>query len=808
MEKIYKSFVIAIMATLFSVMSFAQNKTGNITGNVRTSDGVSAEAVEVSIKGVANTTADRKGNYTLKNVPVGSYTVTARLVGLKASSSEVTVSAGSTSTLDLILQASNQQLQEVVISQGKTNKYFSKESDFVSKMPLKNIENPQVYAVIPKELLADQLVTNFDDALKNAPGLDKLWSASGRGGDGAGYFTLRGFAVQPTLVNGLPGLTNGSLDISNVERIEVLKGPSGTLFGSSLISYGGLINTVTKQPFDGTAVETNYTAGSYGLNRIAVDVNTPLDAEHKVLFRMNAAYHDESSFQDAGFKKTRFFAPSLSYQLNDRLSFLFNAQFLSSEGTNPTMLFFNRSYPLKSNNLDALGYNNRKSYTTNDLSMKNPVTTVQAQMNYKFSDQWRSQTVVSRGITKSDGYYSYLFEGVATATGPGGTLVGVSGNGIFSRYITDQNSTTETTDIQHNFIGDFNIGGMRNRVVAGLDYFNGTSINNSSNYALVGSVNPLVEPAFPENITKQRVDTAVAAAGYGGSTRTTQQVYSAYVSDVFNVTPALSLMASLRVDRFQTGGLSTPAASKYGQTALSPKFGVVYQLVKDQLSVFGNYMNGFTNVAPSNQQVNGANVIVIFDPEHANQFEGGIKTDLFDGKLSGSLSYYDIKVSNIVLSTGPNTSAQGGDQYSKGVEAQIIANPVEGLNIIAGYSKNKSKLTNALPNVEGRRPLGAGPEDLANLWISYKITTGSVKGLGFGFGGNYYGKNIIVNDATVGQFILPSYTILSASASYGSGPFTFGLKLNNLTDKEYYKGWTTLEPMQPRTFAGSVTYRF
>jgi iron complex outermembrane receptor protein len=806
MHKIYKSCFLALIGSFMSVVSFAQNRTGIITGTVRTSDGISAEAVEISIKGVANTTADRKGSYTLKNIPAGPHTIIARLVGLKSSSSEVNVIAGSTVTADLILQVSNQQLQEVVISQGKRNKYFAKESNFVSKMPLKNLENPQVYSVITKELLADQVVTNFDDALKNAPGLDKLWSASGRASDGAGYFSLRGFAVQPTLVNGLPGLTNGSLDVSNVERIEVLKGPSGTLFGSSLISYGGLINTVTKQPFDKTAVETNYTTGSYGLNRVTVDINTPLDADHKILFRMNAAYHDESSFQDAGFRKSRFFAPSLSYQLNDRVSFLFNTQFLSSEGTNPTMLFFNRSLPLKSTNLSALGYNNRRSYTTNDLSMKNPVMTLQAQMNYKISDQWRSQTVVSRGAAKSDGYYSYLFEGDETVPGPGNTKVGVSGNGIFDRWITDQNSTTETTDIQQNFIGDFNIGGIRNRVVAGLDYYNSTSINNSSNYARVGSVNPLVD--VTENLTKQRVDTAIAAAGYGGSTRTTQQVYSAYISDVINLTPALSAMASIRVDRFQNGGLSTPEASRYGQTAFSPKFGLVYQLVKDQLSVFGNYMNGFTNVAPMSQQVGGANVITTFDPEHANQAEGGIKADLFDGKLSGSLSYYDIKVSNIVLSTGMNQYSQGGEQYSKGFEAQITANPVEGLNIVAGYTKNKSKLTNATANTEGRRPISAGPEDLANLWIGYKITTGSVKGLGFGFGGNYSGKNTIVNDATVGVFTLPSYSILNASSSYGTGQFTFGLKVDNLTNKEYYKGWTTLEPMRPRTFAGSVTYRF
>jgi len=801
MLKIYKFYLSTFALLFMCITAFAQVNFGTVKGTIKTSDGVSAEAVEVTIKGISNTTADKSGNYTLKNVPAGTYTVTARLVGLAPASGQVTVTAGSTAVLDLALQASNQQLKEVVVSGGKKNKYFAKESQFVSKMPLNNLENPQVYSVIAKELLADQLVTNFDDALRNAPGIDKLWSSSGRGGDGAGYFSLRGFAVQPTLVNGLPGLTNGSLDVSNVERIEVLKGPSGTLYGSSLISYGGLINTVTKQPFDNKMVEVNYTAGSYGLNRITADVNTPLDADHKVLFRMNAAYHDESSFQDAGFRKSRFFAPSLSYKVNEKLSFLFNAQFLISDGTNPTMLFFNRSYPLRTTTLDGLGYDNRKSYTSNALSMSNPVTTVQAQMNYKISDEWNSQTIVSRGTAKSKGYYTYLFEGVASVNN-----VPVSGNGIFSRYITNQNSTTETTDIQQNFTGDFKIGNMRNRIVAGLDYYLATSINNSSNYALFGSVNPLVPAA--ENLTSQAADNAIATAGYGGNTRSTQSIYSAYVSDVFNITPALSAMASLRIDHFRNAGLSVAAANRYGQTALSPKFGLVYQVIQDQLSVFGNYMNGFKNVAPINQLVGGANVITTFDPEHANQLEAGIKSDLFDGKLSGSLSYYDIKVSNIVLSTGLNQYTQGGDQYSRGFEAQIIANPFDGFNIIAGYSKNKSKLTNAGANVQGRRPVAAGPEDLVNLWLSYKISHGAAKGLGFGFGGNYAGENSIVNDATVGVFTLPSYTILNASASYATGAFTFGLKLDNLTDKEYYKGWTTLEPMRPRTFSGSIGYRF
>lgn len=801
MQNRYFKFYLMTFILLFAGMvSYAQSKTGTIKGTVITSDGGAVESAEVSIRGVGNATTDQNGNFTLKNIPAGDYMITAKLVGLKADTKSVFVKAGETSTVQLGLQASNEQLKEVIVSGGKKNKFAVKESEFVAKMPLKNLENPQVYSVVSKELLKEQVITNFDDALKNAPGVDKLWSSTGRGGDGAGYFSLRGFVVQPTLVNGLPGLTNGSLDVSNIERVEVIKGPSGTLFGSSLISYGGLINTVTKQPFDAVSTDVNYVAGSYGLNRVSVDLNTPLDADHKVLFRVNAAYQDENSFQDAGFRKSTFIAPSLSYKVNDRLSFLLNAQFLNAEGTNPTMLFFNRSAPLIYNTVAQLGYNPKNSFTSNDLSIKTPVASVQAQMNYKISDQWNSQTVVSRGSAKSDGYYSYLFEGTKTIDGK------TTSNGIFDRWISDQNTNTETTDIQQNFTGDFHIGSIRNRMVAGLDYFNRTSINNSSNYAKFGAVKPNGEDSGV--LTRQSTDEAIAAAGYSGNSRTTQEVYSAYVSNVVNFTPQFSGMVSLRVDRFQNGGLSTAAADKYGQTAWSPKFGLVYQVLQDKLSVFGNYMNGFTNVAPVNNVVDGVTTVVTFKPEHANQFEGGIKADIFDGKLSGSLSYYDIKVSNIVMSIDINQSAQGGEQYSKGVEAEITANPFPGLNITAGYTKNKSKLTNASAATEGRRPVGAGPENLVNGWISYKILNGAAKGLGFGFGGNYASKNMVVNDAVAGVFTVPSYTVLNASASYGTGNFTFSLKVDNLTDKEYFKGWTTLEPMRPRTVSGGIGYHF
>src|SRR6187402_2168818 len=108
-----------------------------------------------------------------------------------------------------------QKLKEVILNTEKY-KYKREKSTTVSKMPLNNIENPQVYNTVTSELLKEQVVTNFNDALKNATGITRLWESTGRGGDGAEYYSMRGFSVQPTMINGLPGINNGSIDPVNV----------------------------------------------------------------------------------------------------------------------------------------------------------------------------------------------------------------------------------------------------------------------------------------------------------------------------------------------------------------------------------------------------------------------------------------------------------------------------------------------------------------------------------------------------------------------------------------------------------------
>ena len=820
-------FTISFLSFCFFLIAgttiWAQEKA-TIKGQITLNTDESPENISVVLKGTkSGTTTDEQGNYTLKNIKPGTYTLKVSSIGYITQEKAIVLKEGDNLTQNFTISTNSENLSEVVVNGGKTNHFARKETKQVSRLPLKNLENPQSYTTITGELLKEQVVTNFDDALKNASGITPLWAATGRAGDGAAYYSLRGFPVQPTMVNGLPGLTNGSLDPANIDRIEIIRGPSGTLFGSSLISYGGLINTTTKRPYKTFGGEINYTVGSYGLNRVTADINAPLNDKKTLNFRINSAYNKQNSFQDAGFRETFFVAPSLSYEVNDKLSFLVNTEFMSNESTNPTMLFLDRGAPLRVHNINELKYDNKRSYTSNELTMKTPSYNIQTQMNYKFSDQWSSQTVFSTSSAKSKGNYTYLYEGTSNKN-----FKSIKEGIVLARFFTDQDNQNITTDIQQNFNGDFKIGSLRNRIVVGFDYFKRTASDRSTGYFGNGyiyigddlaSFNALFGPTNGDtgNLTKAGSD-AIIGNSPRNDNNTKQETYSAYVSDVINFTPALSAMLSLRADRFMNA-----KNDGYNQTAFSPKFGLVYQPILDKVSIFANYMNGFVNVAPGQNRQATIVTPLIFNPEHADQFEVGTKLNLFKDKLYATFSYYDIKVTDqvYVVETPyidpadptadlPNnqTTYQDGAQKNKGFEAEFVANPINGLNIVMGYSYNDAVLTKGDPDFVGHRSENSGPRNLANLWASYKFTNGLLRGFGLGFGGNYVGDNMIMNRQTAGTFTIPEYTVLNSSLFYSAEKFTITAKLNNIANKEIYDGWSTIHPKDPRAIVGSFTYRF
>nr|MCU0348757.1 TonB-dependent receptor [Saprospiraceae bacterium] len=268
------------------------------------------------------------------------------------------------------------------------------------------------------------------------------------------------------------------------------------------------------------------------------------------------------------------------------------------------------------------------------------------------------------------------------------------------------------------------------------------------------------------------------------------------------------------IDRFDGRTSYWQTDKTEGQVAVSPKFGLVWQPILDKVSVFGNYMNGFVNVAPAQvADVDGSNPrLVTFDPEQANQYEFGVKANLLKDKIAATVSYYDITVKNRVMGDpeNVNSSIQGGEVNSKGYEFSLVASPVSGLNLVAGYSHNDSEVTKDNPGdgYLGLRPEEAGPSDLVNFWASYTVQAGKLAGLGLGFGGNYASEYMTLNRATTGTFTLPSYTVLNAALSYTKSRYSLILKVDNLTDERYWTGWSTVTPQRLRSVSLSLSYKF
>lgn len=788
---------------------------GTIRGTVKTSDGKPAAFVTVSIKGIKSTQTDVQGNYMLKDIEEGSYTLTTSFIGLSTQRKQITVTASETLSVNFTLAENSQDLNEVEINGKKINKFVTPKSETVAKLPLNNLENPQVYTTITKSLFNEQVTTDLSDVLKNTPGILKMQGSIGRSGDGAVYYNLRGFPTRISMIDGIAGQTNGDIDPSNIEKIEVIKGPSGTLYGGSLTTFGGLINVITKKPVDTLGGEISYTTGNYNLNRLTADVYGPVNKDKSLQFRLNAAYHKRNSFQDAGFRKSTFIAPVVSYRFNEQVELIMNAEFYDYEGTNPAIVFLHRTRKYIATTPKELNYDWNRSFTSNDITLKAPASNIHGRLNYKIDNNWTSQTNVSRNTRKTDGMYQYQF------------IRGATSDDLVERNVQLQNYEGTSTAIQQNFNGDFKVAGMRHRLVVGLDYLNQSTYNNNSaivKFDTVSAINGTVAAKYG-SLTRAKADAKIAAitgvgtAGAVIKNYNSSNIYSAYASDAIDLTDQLLALLSLRIDRFQSLGTMNLATNiqqvntKYAQTAVSPKFGLVYQVLKEKISIFGNYMNGFSNVAPVSQPLD--DISGTFKPQQANQFEGGVKMDLFNNRLSFTASYYDIKVKDVTRDevlkrdgVDYNIVVQNGTQTSKGVELELIANPVTGLNIIAGYSYNKSKLTRSSPALEGRRPASSGPDKLINFWASYIQPEGKLKGLGAGLGGNYASKYLSGNSLTTGVFSFPAYTLVNATVFYDTRRCRVGLKADNLTDELYFTGQGVLSAQMPRTISANVTLKF
>ncbi|WCC44948.1 hypothetical protein PJW08_01305 [Tenacibaculum finnmarkense] len=251
---------------------------------------------------------------------------------------------------------------------------------------------------------------------------------------------------------------------------------------------------------------------------MSLDINTPIGNSNNTFLRINTSILDQGSFQNTGFKKTFFVAPSLSFRANNKLSFSLGIEYSKTKQTNSSMLFLRRGMPLVSKNIKELNIDPKKSFTSNDLHLTNPVFTTRAIIDYKVSDQWSSKTVFASSYAETNGYYQYNIEGASAAFLPlKGLLtnpklaslnpiltpiinpmleesISLLNKTVFTRVIEKRDGNITNFNLQQNFTGDFKVGKLRNRMIFGLDYVN------KSRHLRNKSGNPLITKSsnFPQ----------------------------------------------------------------------------------------------------------------------------------------------------------------------------------------------------------------------------------------------------------------------------------------------------------------------
>lgn len=264
-----KSFFVfwVISVFLFSGLS-AQAQPGSISGIVKSATGDPLPGAIILLKGTdIGATTDISGNYTLKNVPSGNYTIRISYLGYNAYEKEVTIISGNHVTIDPILEKSSYEMSEVIVT--------------TQKREQTNVEVPVAVNALSGRTLEKLNVKAFDELAEYIPGLQMQLQSPNNPG-----FVIRGITsddgdsrVQPRVSVFQDGVSisrarGAVVELFDMERVEVVKGPQGTLFGRS--AQIGAVHLIQNKPTPYFSGELTLGYGNYNQKIASGFINTPI----------------------------------------------------------------------------------------------------------------------------------------------------------------------------------------------------------------------------------------------------------------------------------------------------------------------------------------------------------------------------------------------------------------------------------------------------------------------------------------------------------------------------------------------------
>ncbi len=836
LNKMTKKFTILLNFIAFFLFlagnTMAQTKVGSVSGTIKTSDGNPAGYVSVGLKNTNKTTqTDEKGNFSIKNVVPGNYTLKTSAIGVSAQEKSVTVVAGETTQADFMIAESSSQLDEVAINGYKTP---NRKPVNLGKIAIAPMDLPQAVQIIGNQVITDIQANRLSDVLKNVNGVA---FGENRGGVSGETFFARGYSLGANNIfkNGSRATSGGMPETSTLESVEILKGSAALLYGG--VSGGAVVNMVTKKPKFEYGGEVSMRGGSYDMYKPTGDIYGPITKN--LAFRLIGTYEDAASFRNSVTSNRVYVNPSLLYKVSEKTDILLQGDYLKS---NMTPDF---GIGTVENQIADIG---RNAFVNAPWAYnKTNTATTQLNINHKFNDNWKLN-ILANAQSYNRNYFSAErpFADTKVANNP-------LAYGLALRNVTRSKTKEFTYNEQINLNGYFKTGRLSHTLLVGADAdqsrttSGGFTFNNNLAAFNYGTVN-LLDPStyFGSGIEPTvNVVSETFAPLYRMGT---------FVQDLVSITDKFKVLAGIRYTFQKTPrtvttnlatGVQTLSVNSLNkskvESAFTPKLGLIYQPLKTT-SVYASYSSNF--VQNTGTDIN----LAPLDPSTLQQYEAGVKNDLFKGRLSVNLTWY--RIANDKYAQQALINAQGvpngdanikelnGKSLSDGLELDITGTIVKGLNFIAGYSYNFIRYTETRdrtvlkvaaptqtdPNatkdvivggvIEGQRLVGS-TKNTANGTLFYTFQEGSVKGLKLGASAYYTGaRNGGYNDTKVQTYSrlipLSAFTTFDLSAGYNWRKMSLLAKIANITNELNYFVHEnySVNPIPPRQFMTTLSYKF
>ena len=755
--------IITIIICFWATSSFAQN----IKGTIKSQTGEAISFANISILNSSNgTVADKDGNFTF-DLSKGIYELQISAVGYANKVQKIEV-ADQALTIDVTLSDNTQTLGEVVVTANKREEDIVKVSTSITSLSAKKIEDTRTWGL--GGLTA--LVPNYTYQELGVP-FQQVQSIRG----------IQVFSENPAVstyiddVNNIDILANG-FAFTDIERIEVLRGPQGTLFGRN--AMGGVINIITKKPTNKQETFAEFSTGNLGLVRSNFGFRTPL-VKDKLFLGVNAFYQTQNGYwkndttgvanadrnangRTVGGENNLYGNMYLKWFPTKRLSFKLNLKG-QRDWSNNTGFFV--------------------SQADRDLALANP-----DKINLARVGEHERNIINSSLVAKYFGN-NFTLTSISAYQTIGLSFKDIDFPGFYHSFY--KSAIGEKLPPQQVYSQEFRINSnseSKLQYTAGFYGFSQVGYEPSTNLAFES-------PLFPDtySIFRNRANN-FGLAGFGELS--------------YQFTKKLKATAGVRYDYEKreatfngfgdavfTGGVFTqinPDTTVSGNySALSPKLALSYA-VNDRSNIYITYTRGFRAGGVNAQRV-PANVRQTFDPEYSNNYEVGYKTFLANNKLSIGASAFliqwqDLQFFNLVA---PFTYAREnvGDAQSMGLELEVSAIPVKGLQLDGSFGLNQTeyksfdlKRVNFGTGVEtstaiGGNSLSNAPSHTIFLGVQYEyaiskklkaVVRGEVRNIG-----SYYTD--IQN-----QIEQPTYTLINSriGLSYDKySLFVWGQNLNN-----------------------------